>query len=441
MSKTKSSDCDRNFIEHILSVKNTKDRRHKVITIAGMKFKIKRKKEIGVLSYEQLISEKYPHAFSPLKFCIEDCNYVKRLNLVTDTIMPSSLLGGVGTALIIASKFCNTYNYTLRIIVRNSPIDKNHYYNFMNMCNEPIPKSVQFYSDYDFNDQEKGLQCGQRDIFVATSWWSAKAIKEMGINKFFYILQEVETFFYPNGDLKVKCESILKDESIFFIVNYSDLFYYLINYYPNIAKNGLYFNPCFPKSMYSNTIENLKNKKKKRKLFFYARKSNDRNLFWIGIEILDMAINKNIINLSEWDIYLIGSKIPPFQFSKGYIPKFQGQMQWKDYAKFLKDIDLCFSLMYTPHPSYPPIDALACGCVSVSNKFANRNEFKGSNNMILGDIDNLLNALKEGITLAEDTKKRVLNYENQSIPNNWDIELENTMLFMKKKIGEIESVI
>lgn len=46
MSKTKASDCDRNFIEHILSVKNTKDRRHKVITIAGMKFKIKRKKYI-----------------------------------------------------------------------------------------------------------------------------------------------------------------------------------------------------------------------------------------------------------------------------------------------------------------------------------------------------------------------------------------------------------
>lgn len=44
MSRNKVNEFSNNFIENILSIKNTLDKKHKVITIAGMKIKIKRKK-------------------------------------------------------------------------------------------------------------------------------------------------------------------------------------------------------------------------------------------------------------------------------------------------------------------------------------------------------------------------------------------------------------
>ena len=74
MSKTKSSDCDRNFIEYILSVKNTKDRRHKVITIAGMKFKIKRKK----YAQPQMQADTDPSEYKALKDGIIDFDSIKK---------------------------------------------------------------------------------------------------------------------------------------------------------------------------------------------------------------------------------------------------------------------------------------------------------------------------------------------------------------------------
>ena len=240
---------------------------------------------------------------------------IKRLNLVTDTIDASSLLGGVATALIVATEFANRYNYELRIITRNTETNPMNYENIMKISGVKPAEKLSFYSDYERFDQSVDfrMEVGPGDIFFATSWWSAQAIKSTTINpRFFYIIQEVETFFYNYGSERLLCEQIMEDPNIDFIINSHYLHDYFVKNNPNITKHGCYFEPAFPSELYSKRTFMNKNK---YKLFFYARPNNPRNLYTVGVELLQKAVDRGVLNLEEWDVYCVGQDAPIIHFS------------------------------------------------------------------------------------------------------------------------------
>ena len=71
------------------------------------------------------------------------------------------------------------------------------------------------------------LEVSEKDVFLATSWWSAAAIKSCNLrSRFFWIIQEEETFFYPYGDEHLWCSELMNDSQIDFIVNTKLLFDY-----------------------------------------------------------------------------------------------------------------------------------------------------------------------------------------------------------------------
>ncbi len=365
---------------------------------------------------------------------------VKRLNFVTDSIDANSLLGGVATALIVATKFANHYGYELRIITRTTSVNPIDYENIMRISGVESAKNISYYSDFDRDatgNKDFKLDISRDDIFFATSWWSAEAIKKTTLRKrFFYIIQEVETYFYPHGGEHYLCSQVMKDENIDFIINSHFLNEYFENNEPNITDNGTYFEPAFPITQYK---PQLFEKKSKYNLFFYARPNNPRNLFSYGVRLLEKAISSGIINTNEWDIYCAGQQIPELRFSNGYAAKNMGQMSWQEYGNFLKDMDLAVSLMYTPHPSYPPFDVACSGGVVVSNKCANKEFFEQCKNVILSDLkeDRFMNSLEEGIILAKDMETRKTNYEMSTIPRSWEETLKGTITFMGEKISNV----
>ncbi|MCL2883882.1 MAG: hypothetical protein FWF49_00160 [Oscillospiraceae bacterium] len=178
---------------------------------------------------------------------------VRRLNLVTDSIEPSSLLGGVATALITATLFASRYGCPLRIITRNAPVNPRDYYEILRLNQLEAPPSVTFYSDYDRDKDGKKifkLDVSSEDIFFATSWWSAEAIRKINLRKrFFYIVQEVETFFYPHGYMHYLCSQIMNADNIDFIINSHYLCDYFQVNHPNIAERGVYFEPAFSRAL------------------------------------------------------------------------------------------------------------------------------------------------------------------------------------------------
>ena len=360
-----------------------------------------------------------------------------RLNLVTDSLKASSLFGGVATALILAVMFCNKNHWGLRIITRvedNNPVD---FENFLHRNHLAKPGKVEYYSDFQKREHVRmKLEVSEKDVFLATSWWSAAAIKSCNLrSRFFWIIQEEETFFYPYGDEHLWCSELMNDSQIDFIVNTKLLFdYFKEHQYHQIIRNGYYFEPAFSKEIYFADEKSFE-KDKKYTLFFYGRPNNSRNLFYHGLEYLNDAIMNGILNTNEWQICLAGGECPEFSFGNGTVPKFCGVMTWEEYAAFARTVDLSFSLMYTPHPSYPPFDMSCSGAVVLTNNFSNKRNLSYSKNWIMADLDkvSILDGFDKAIRLAKDMKTRKQNYENQSILTDWEESFSEVLSFMREK--------
>lgn len=385
------------------------------------------------MTVSQLIWHRFTNLQSLKRVNVHRDEY--RINIVTDSLMKSSLFGGVATALILVTLFSRKYNIPLRIITRETKNNPKDYENFLNLMQLKKPDKVEFYSDHDRNlpNNHYKLETSDKDIFVATSWWSAEAIKSVNLRKnYFYILQEIEKFFYPNGDEQYLCENVLHDQEIKFIINSKLLYdYYLLNKYDNIVNQGIYFEPAFPKHIYY-PGKNTFGSKTKYKLLFYARPKNPRNLFYTGLKILDNAFQSGIINKAEWEIYFAGSDIPQITFSNGARPVILGQLDWSEYSNFLKEVDLGFCLMYTPHPSYPPLDIAASGGVVLTNKYANKQQLDYSQNIICEDLETsaMLDGFERAVNLAKNSQKRQQNFASNKIERDWGKTSEGILEFM-----------
>ena len=386
-----------------------------------------------------ILAEKY-YIARPLN-TIHEKNDTIRLNLVTDDISNKSLFGGVATSLILATLLCRRNGWILRLITRWTPCNLKDYYEFANLLELEIPDEVQAYSDDNTNDNRINfrLPISENDIFLATSWWSAKSILDSNIrNRIMYIIQEEETFFYPYGDDRFKCEQIMNSSQIDYIVNSKLLFeYFKMNGYDFIVNNGLCFEPSFPEKLYHADEETFQKKSgQKRKLFFYGRPMNPRNLYYFGLECMDDALTQGIIDTDLWDIYLAGYDIDGIRFSNGYEPIMNGTMAWEAYAEFARTVDVSFSLMYTPHPSYPPLDMLCSGAVVLTNEFKNKKNLSYSDNMILAKLEkeDILEKLGEAISLSSNVEKRKENYLNNRINRDWSISFKEILPVLEERI-------
>lgn len=372
----------------------------------------------------------------------EDKDHQKRINLVTDSIGADSLLGGVATALIFVTLLCNKNNWKLRIITRTTACDPVDYKKFLKYQQIEIPQNgVEYVSDCVESDLK--IKITDQDVFMATSWWSAQALLSSDyIKHIIYIIQEEETFFYPYGDMHLWCKAIMNDDRIDYIVNSKLLFDYLKNEkYGKIIENGMHFEPAFPEYIYHPDEETFSSKKR-YKLFFYGRPNNPRNLFYHGLEFLEVAIQRHIIDTDIWDIYMAGGAYPDFEFSNGYKPIINGRMSWEKYAQFARQIDVSFSLMYTPHPSYPPFDMLCSGAVVLTNNFANKNSLDYSSNLIMADLneESILTNLEKAIKLAKNMENRKQNYHCNNINREWGKALDNVIEYISKCIEDKQYV-
>ena len=385
-------------------------------------------------SVSEVIGKAFPTLQPLLVFRSPDRKRSGCLNFVTDAL-GSSLLGGVGTALILASQYAVKRNMTLRIITREEPAGARGYYRFMELMREKPPKKVLFWSDCcrsDLGNHRHPLEISDADEFFTTSWWTTAAVRAADTGcRIFYLIQETEDFFYPFGDMRLWCSWQMNCPDVRYIVNSHWLWEYFQEKYPVICANGTWFEPAFPRFLYQPSAASAA--ADRHKLFFYARPNHSRNLYFTGLKVLDEAFARGILDPGKWEVYLAGDACGKVEFSGGAQPVYLGRMQWSEYARFLGGVDVTFSLMYTPHPSYPPLDSLASGGVCVTNSFANKTDCPYCRNIIFRElnIDSLCDGLREGVKLALDLPARRRNFEELSLPADWSETLKGTIDFME----------
>ena len=364
-------------------------------------------------------------AITPLRTYFMPDSQTRRVNIVTDSISSGSLFGGVGTALIFTALLANKLNVQLRIITRTERAKPENVDHIFSLYGIKLEHEVQF-KFAAFYDQKYELDIVKGDLFITTSWWTTAAtLPSVPNDKIVYLLQEDERMFYPFGDDRLRCETILRNRDIRFVINTKLLFDHLIHDgFDNIAAQGMWFEPAFPTQIFH---PRTKDRGGKYKFFFYARPNNLRNLFYLGIEVIEKAITQQVLDLEHWDIFLVGKDIPAVVFSGGYAPINCENFSWSEYAELVGTVDLGLSLMYTPHPSYPPLDLVASGAVVVTNRFANKRDLSGySANLICADLDRdaLADALRQAVTIAMDSSQREQNYRNNGLLTDWHQSLD-----------------
>lgn len=375
-------------------------------------------------SVDELVARRFP-LLRPLAVFPVPKDGGRHLTVVTDSLSPGSLFGGVGTSMILATMLARRLDASLRVVTRTERPEPSSFKTVLRAHEVDWEQNLEFsYAPLESGGSSLPYRSGE--VFLTTSWWSTwAALRSVDPARIVYLLQEDERLFYPAGDEQVACSEVLADPRIRFAINTSMLHDYLMaEGFENLAENGVSFEPAFPESMY---FHQARSATERRRFFFYARPNNVRNLFWRGLEAVKEAVVQGVLDPDAWDLHFVGSGVPPVTLPRGATPIISENLPWPEYAALIRRVDVGLSLMSTPHPSYPPLDLAACGAVAVTNRFGPKQSLdRYSANIVCADLsrDALVDGIATAVALAEDEPQRTLNYRNQRLSRSWQASLE-----------------
>lgn len=344
----------------------------------------------------------------------------RRISIVTDSIGKGSLMGGVGTALILAAALARRRGARLRLITRNDRGQPAVLDDLFRLYGIALDEEMEFAFA---NMWAPGVEVDAfpDELFITTSWWTTHAtLACVPPQRVLYLLQEDERMFYEGGDKLLRCTQLLANDRMHVAVNTQGLLDHLVaTGLPHLARTARAFEPAFPANVYARRPRPTGSK---RRFMFYARPKHPRNIFFFGLEVLDRAVAQGILDHEHWDIVLVGTHIPAFTFCDGTPAQRLQDLPWGDYAEFAGGVDLALSLMYTPHPSYPPLDLAASGAVVVTNRFGNKTDLSDRcGNIFMADlsVDSMLETLRAAVARVDDEAARQAHYNARRLPTDW----------------------
>ncbi len=343
-----------------------------------------------------------------------------RLNLVTDSINKGSLFGGVATAILLAALLAERRGMRLRIVTRTEKPNTANVRHVLD-CNGIEFSGIVEFAHAPVGSESPELDVGANDHFLTTSWWTtASVLGSVPVERVIYLLQEDERMFYSLGDDFLRAGEIMRHAGLRIVINSRMLFEHLVaEGFTNLVRKGASFEPAFdPRTFHP--VPRIEGGK--RRFFFYGRPNNLRNLFYRGIEAIDAAVRRGVLDLAEWDIHMAGKDLPAITFGDGYRPIVSDNLSWQEYGELVRGMDLGLCLMYTPHPSYPPLDLAACGAAVVTNRFGPKHDLDRYCRNILcvePDLESLVEGLTRGVRLAADAATRQRHLDVSGIQRDW----------------------
>lgn len=233
------------------------------------------------------------------------------------------------------------------------------------------------------DDRDTAIEFGRNDQFVATYFHTAHYINEMasarGDTAFFYLIQDFEpAFFEWSSSYALALESY--GWNFRALINERFLADYLFDQKAGRFADAAFRDRCvvFEPALDRRFFHPRQSAPRSapRRLLFYARPFAGRNLFELGHDAIDLALQDPVFAGEAWDIVAIGGQghVADMPLAGGRTMK---AGPWRDYAGYAEDLrnaDILLSLMLSPHTSYPVLEMAACGGLSVTNAFATKTQ-------------------------------------------------------------------
>ncbi|HEY6537891.1 MAG TPA: hypothetical protein VI138_02485 [Candidatus Dormibacteraeota bacterium] len=343
----------------------------------------------------------------------------RRVTMVTDTTSSAFLFGGVITALVLSVLLAERLDARLRLITRSHPPNLSGLPEILRLSGvKSSPEITTTWLPY--GSEITSAETSDTDIYLTTSWWTTAAtLESVPAEQVVYLLQDDERTFYPHGDQRLRCQETFDNPELSFLVNSRMLYdHFERQGCVNVTRRGLWFEPAFPKSLFS-AAESAADK---RRFVFYARPQNPRNLYLRGLEAISMAIRDGVLTPDEWEFIFVGHPDAQLLLPRDVKPILREGLSLAAYATLLGGVDVGLSLMYSPHPSYPPLDLAASGAIAVTNRYPGKTDLSGySSNILLSDLEaeDIVRTLGRASARARDLPTRSAGYRTSGLARDW----------------------
>ncbi len=332
------------------------------------------------------VSEVYPVEF------IRSSSDRVRINLLIPSINSEHMFGGIATAIDMfeAIKAKIGPNAQYRIVITNSIPNASALSAFseykMTKGHDDSDCDLQIISLYE--QKPAILPIAKNGIYIATAWWTAhlaqrivKAQKDLFRSEtlpYLYLIQDYEPGFYPWGIRYMVTQQTYKQDVPVIAIFNTNILQEYFNRHGYHFYQEYHFQPRISQSL-RKLLPNPRSKKKK-KIIVYGRPNVPRNDFYTIVQGLRFWI-ENDPKSEEWEIVSAGEMHPNIELKKGRNLVSTGKLTLTEYGKLLKESAIGISIMISPHPSYPPLEMIHFGLMTITNTFENKDLTKWHENI------------------------------------------------------------
>jgi glycosyltransferase involved in cell wall biosynthesis len=295
-----------------------------------------------------------------------------------------------------------------------------------------------------FGRESSGIEVSRSDGFIATTWWTAHiardAARQLGRERFLYLIQEYEPFTFPMGTYAALATQSYQFPhfALFSTELLRDYFRrHQIGVYSAGTERGDAASAAFQNAItqvHPPTADELV-RRRTRKLLFYARPEPhaSRNMFELGMLALERLAEEGAFGRG-WELHGIGTGGDQrhMRIGAGVTLTLLPRQEQDAYGQMLREHDVGMALMYTPHPSLVPIEMASAGMLTVTNSFENKTAEKMSaisSNLITVEpsLDGLVAGLRDAVAGVEDFDARARGSQVRW-SRNWSQSFDDSLI-------------
>lgn len=313
---------------------------------------------------------------------VPDPSDVPRISLIIPTMSKENAFGGVYTGLeiffAIAAELRRWGKVDLRLLQTGPERDPN------NIIAYDVARSFGIERD----EVEVCLRVfrlsvvptRRREIFVPFNWFCASNIIELLASHAAYFQCRKLPFLYPIQEYEPNLYEMSADHLLakqiydhpwpkYAVINSVELARWMSRQGHSFHKSYVldpYLNPALRAN-----LQRAPYVPKQRKIFLYARPNEARNRF----PLLRAAIQRwaNAFDgADDWTVVSAGARHPDITLPGGRKVEPLGKLSLDDYAAQLSSSAVGFSLMASPHPSYPPLEMAHFGLLTLTNSYTDK---------------------------------------------------------------------
>jgi hypothetical protein len=292
------------------------------------------------------------------------------VNLVLPEISRASFFAGLRTALACGTLLADELDASIRIISYGVPMRDSDVIWLKAIIRKEMGFTgdrIEMLSGWGMTD----FQFSAEDIFVATYWTTAHALDVaarsnlIDPNRVFYLIQDYEANFYAGSTESAVAQSTYH-AGFRPLVNSMPLQGFLQRREGIAIPDEFVFRPDLDLARLSETSA-LRHESGDVTVGFYGRPSKPRNSFALGVSSL-RAADRELKQRGIAAKYVsMGEPHPPIRIGSDITMTSVGKLAWERYFTLLAQMDTLLSLQQSPHPSHPPLDAVASGGYAVTN--------------------------------------------------------------------------